>query len=279
MPGQDTATGSSILGASPELHPGSGSFPQGLEPLQLPARGLIGATALPEDSPNLLGPAPPPSISQGLAGGASDPPWPRSSSSCSLSPAGAGSHRGTVPVPLSGLCLCWWLCPKARMLRGVSPVQRCLRVSVSLPCHQGPLSAHSAAVGIGFYGNSETNDGVFQLLYALDHANQTLSGIDSLVGTPGAPAPALGWVKAPGRDVRPSLRGRCAVPAREGDVTAQNGTFVARPGWGGRGGAALKDGSSLGTAGWGGAALLEKELSTDGADGCARLVGAENPGE
>ncbi|XP_051653692.1 protein tweety homolog 2 isoform X2 [Manacus candei] len=38
-----------------------------------------------------------------------------------------------------------------------------------------------AAVGIGFYGNSETNDGVFQLLYALDHANQTLTGIDSLV--------------------------------------------------------------------------------------------------
>ncbi|NWI59051.1 TTYH2 protein, partial [Calyptomena viridis] len=37
-----------------------------------------------------------------------------------------------------------------------------------------------AAVGIGFYGNSETNDGVFQLLYALDHANQTLTGIDSL---------------------------------------------------------------------------------------------------
>uniref|UniRef100_A0A8B9G0T8 Protein tweety homolog n=1 Tax=Amazona collaria TaxID=241587 RepID=A0A8B9G0T8_9PSIT len=39
-----------------------------------------------------------------------------------------------------------------------------------------------AAVGIGFYGNSETNDGVYQLLYALDHANHTLTGIDSLVG-------------------------------------------------------------------------------------------------
>uniref|UniRef100_A0A8V5G6J6 Protein tweety homolog n=1 Tax=Melopsittacus undulatus TaxID=13146 RepID=A0A8V5G6J6_MELUD len=44
----------------------------------------------------------------------------------------------------------------------------------------GPLSAHSTAVGIGFYGNSETNDGVYQLLYALDHANHTLTGIDSL---------------------------------------------------------------------------------------------------
>ncbi|NXB80986.1 TTYH2 protein, partial [Donacobius atricapilla] len=40
-----------------------------------------------------------------------------------------------------------------------------------------------AAVGIGFYGNSETNDGVFQLLYALDHANQTLTDIDSLVAS------------------------------------------------------------------------------------------------
>uniref|UniRef100_A0A8C9NIS7 Protein tweety homolog n=1 Tax=Serinus canaria TaxID=9135 RepID=A0A8C9NIS7_SERCA len=40
-----------------------------------------------------------------------------------------------------------------------------------------------AAVGVGFYGNSETNDGVFQLLYALDHANQTLTGIDSVVAS------------------------------------------------------------------------------------------------
>uniref|UniRef100_A0A8D0BCC9 Protein tweety homolog n=1 Tax=Salvator merianae TaxID=96440 RepID=A0A8D0BCC9_SALMN len=40
-----------------------------------------------------------------------------------------------------------------------------------------------AAVGIGFYGNSETNDGVYQLIYALDNANHTLSGIDSLVSS------------------------------------------------------------------------------------------------
>lgn len=37
------------------------------------------------------------------------------------------------------------------------------------------------AVGVGFYGNSEANDGVYQLLYALDHANHTLTSIDSLV--------------------------------------------------------------------------------------------------
>ncbi|XP_069511222.1 protein tweety homolog 2 [Ambystoma mexicanum] len=38
-----------------------------------------------------------------------------------------------------------------------------------------------AAIGIGFYGNSETNDGIYQMTYALDNANHTLSGIDSLV--------------------------------------------------------------------------------------------------
>ncbi|PNI32565.1 LOW QUALITY PROTEIN: TTYH2 isoform 3 [Pan troglodytes] len=38
-----------------------------------------------------------------------------------------------------------------------------------------------AAVGIGFYGNSETNDGAYQLMYSLDDANHTFSGIDALV--------------------------------------------------------------------------------------------------
>lgn len=38
-----------------------------------------------------------------------------------------------------------------------------------------------AAIGIGFYGNSETNDGMYQLTYALDNANHTLSSVDSLV--------------------------------------------------------------------------------------------------
>uniref|UniRef100_A0A4W4GPA2 Protein tweety homolog n=1 Tax=Electrophorus electricus TaxID=8005 RepID=A0A4W4GPA2_ELEEL len=37
------------------------------------------------------------------------------------------------------------------------------------------------AVGVGFYGNSETNDGVYQLTYSLYSANHTLGGIDSLV--------------------------------------------------------------------------------------------------
>ncbi|KAJ8384740.1 hypothetical protein AAFF_G00199460 [Aldrovandia affinis] len=38
-----------------------------------------------------------------------------------------------------------------------------------------------SAVGVGFYGNSETNDGVYQLTYSLYDANHTLRGIDSLV--------------------------------------------------------------------------------------------------
>uniref|UniRef100_A0A670Z436 Protein tweety homolog n=1 Tax=Pseudonaja textilis TaxID=8673 RepID=A0A670Z436_PSETE len=40
---------------------------------------------------------------------------------------------------------------------------------------------HSAGIGIGFYGNSETNDGVYQVTYSLLSANHTLSSIDSLV--------------------------------------------------------------------------------------------------
>ncbi|XP_043570675.1 protein tweety homolog 2 isoform X1 [Chiloscyllium plagiosum] len=38
-----------------------------------------------------------------------------------------------------------------------------------------------AAVGVGFYGNSETNDGVYQLTYSIYNANHTLVGVDSLV--------------------------------------------------------------------------------------------------
>lgn len=52
-----------------------------------------------------------------------------------------------------------------------------------------PLCPRSTAVGIGFYGNSETNDGVYQLLYALDNANHTLTGIDALVGSVGQGPP------------------------------------------------------------------------------------------
>lgn len=38
-----------------------------------------------------------------------------------------------------------------------------------------------SAVGVGFYGNSETNDGVYQLTYSLYRANQTIGRINNLV--------------------------------------------------------------------------------------------------
>uniref|UniRef100_A0A8C6M103 Protein tweety homolog n=1 Tax=Nothobranchius furzeri TaxID=105023 RepID=A0A8C6M103_NOTFU len=38
-----------------------------------------------------------------------------------------------------------------------------------------------SAVGVGFYGNSQTNDGVYQLTYSLYSANHTLDGINSMV--------------------------------------------------------------------------------------------------
>lgn len=38
-----------------------------------------------------------------------------------------------------------------------------------------------SAVGVGFYGNSQTNDGVYQLTYSLYNANHTLGGINNLV--------------------------------------------------------------------------------------------------
>lgn len=43
------------------------------------------------------------------------------------------------------------------------------------------LSFYSIAVGVGFYGNSETNDGVYQLTYSLYNTNRTLVGAETLV--------------------------------------------------------------------------------------------------
>lgn len=38
-----------------------------------------------------------------------------------------------------------------------------------------------SAVGVGFYGNSETNDGMYQLTYSLYNANHTLGSINNMV--------------------------------------------------------------------------------------------------
>ncbi|NWV26652.1 TTYH2 protein, partial [Origma solitaria] len=103
---------------------------------------------------------------------------------CPLSPSQSLLFLGLVAAVCLGLnllfltvyliCLC--CCKRDQDPETKRPHSCCviwMAVAAGLIC--------CAAVGVGFYGNSETNDGVFQLLYALDHANQTLTGIDSLV--------------------------------------------------------------------------------------------------
>ncbi|XP_007524626.1 protein tweety homolog 2 [Erinaceus europaeus] len=67
-----------------------------------------------------------------------------------------------------------------------------------------------AAVGVGFYGNSETSDGVYQLIYSLDNANHTFSGIDELV---------LGTTEKMQVDLEQHL-------ARLGEVFAARGDYI-----------------------------------------------------
>ncbi|OWK16334.1 TTYH1 [Cervus elaphus hippelaphus] len=66
-----------------------------------------------------------------------------------------------------------------------------------------------AGIGIGFYGNSETSDGVSQLSSALLHANHTLTAIDHLVRRPGTgqtPDPHPDCFPTPGqRNPHPTL--------------------------------------------------------------------------
>lgn len=53
---------------------------------------------------------------------------------------------------------------------------------VTLPqCFHVPPLSRSVAIGIGFYGNSEANDGMYQLTSSLLTANYTLASIDLLV--------------------------------------------------------------------------------------------------
>ncbi|NWW24394.1 TTYH2 protein, partial [Falcunculus frontatus] len=103
---------------------------------------------------------------------------------CPLSPSQSLLFLGLVAAVCLGLnllfltvyliCLC--CCKRDQDPETKRPHSCCvtwMAVTAGLIC--------CAAVGVGFYGNSETNDGVFQLLYALDHANQTLTSIDSVV--------------------------------------------------------------------------------------------------
>uniref|UniRef100_A0A3Q3N497 Protein tweety homolog n=1 Tax=Labrus bergylta TaxID=56723 RepID=A0A3Q3N497_9LABR len=65
------------------------------------------------------------------------------------------------------------------LLAGVGAVG--LGLSLLLLAAYLTLLCCCSAVGVGFYGNSETNDGVYQLTYSLYNANHTLGGINNLV--------------------------------------------------------------------------------------------------
>ncbi|NWR80492.1 TTYH2 protein, partial [Centropus unirufus] len=112
---------------------------------------------------------------------------------CPLSPSQSLLFLGLVAAVCLGLnllfltihliCLC--CCKRDQEPDSKRPRSCCITwmaVTAGLIC--------CTAVGIGFYGNSETNDGVYQLLYALDHANHILTDMDSLVGLWGRVLPS-----------------------------------------------------------------------------------------
>ncbi|KAG5854122.1 protein tweety homolog 2 isoform X3 [Anguilla rostrata] len=92
--------------------------------------------------------------------------------------AGLGLNLLFLAIYLSCLCCC----RKEEEEESKRPNSCCVTWAAVAA---GLLSC--AAVGVGFYGNSETNDGVYQLTYSLYNANHTLGGVDSLVsGTMGS---------------------------------------------------------------------------------------------
>ncbi|XP_046888312.1 protein tweety homolog 2 isoform X2 [Hypomesus transpacificus] len=92
--------------------------------------------------------------------------------------AGLGLNLLCLAVYLSCLCCCRREEEEEESKR---PASCCVTWSAVAA---GLISC--AAVGVGFYGNSETNDGVYQLTYSMYNANHTLGGVDSLVtGTMG----------------------------------------------------------------------------------------------
>uniref|UniRef100_A0AAQ6AC52 Protein tweety homolog n=1 Tax=Amphiprion ocellaris TaxID=80972 RepID=A0AAQ6AC52_AMPOC len=87
--------------------------------------------------------------------------------------AGLGLNLLCLAVYLSCLCCC----RKDEEEESKKPNSCCVTWSAVAA---GLITC--VAVGVGFYGNSETNDGVYQLTYSLYNANHTLGGVDSLVG-------------------------------------------------------------------------------------------------
>uniref|UniRef100_A0A3Q3X8T0 Protein tweety homolog n=1 Tax=Mola mola TaxID=94237 RepID=A0A3Q3X8T0_MOLML len=92
--------------------------------------------------------------------------------------AGLGLNLLCLAVYLSCLCCC----RKDEEEESKKPNSCCVTWSAVAA---GLITC--VAVGVGFYGNSETNDGVYQLTYSLYNANHTVDGVDSLVaGTMGS---------------------------------------------------------------------------------------------
>ncbi|XP_057215030.1 protein tweety homolog 2 isoform X2 [Triplophysa rosa] len=92
--------------------------------------------------------------------------------------AGLGVNLLCLAIYLSCLCCCRKDEEEEESKKSNSCCVTWAAVAAGLIC--------CIAVGVGFYGNSETNDGVYQLTYSLYNANHTLAGVDSLVtGTMG----------------------------------------------------------------------------------------------
>uniref|UniRef100_A0A8C2JMS3 Protein tweety homolog n=1 Tax=Cyprinus carpio TaxID=7962 RepID=A0A8C2JMS3_CYPCA len=92
--------------------------------------------------------------------------------------AGLGVNLLCLAIYLSCLCCCRKDEEEEESKKSNSCCVTWAAVAAGLIC--------CVAVGVGFYGNSETNDGVYQLTYSLYNANHTLAGVDSLVtGTVG----------------------------------------------------------------------------------------------
>ncbi|XP_044532902.1 protein tweety homolog 2 [Gracilinanus agilis] len=88
----------------------------------------------------------------------------------------AGICLGLNLIFITAYLICLCCCNQDEEVQTKQPKSSCITwtsVAAGLLC--------CAAVGVGFYGNSETNDGVYQLIYSLDNANHTFSGIDELV--------------------------------------------------------------------------------------------------
>ncbi|XP_067914284.1 protein tweety homolog 2-like isoform X3 [Heterodontus francisci] len=88
--------------------------------------------------------------------------------------AAVGLGLNLIFISIYLLCLC--CCKRTNDEEIKKPHSCCVMwtaVTAGLVC--------CAAVGVGFYGNSETNDGVYQLTYSIYNANHTLAGVDSLV--------------------------------------------------------------------------------------------------